>query len=248
MLVVYVEDEHTAREFVTKVLQAEKIALVNFDNTIAALNYIRTNPFDVLLIDCRLPGGPDGLSLAHQARRIAPHCTIIMISAYATREETIEAIRAGVDDFLIKAELTPGLFLRSIGDAVLRRRNAYPMQETSRRTVDDLELDLASRTARWHGEALPLTAAQFGILALLTSHPGKAFNFSELYSLSRGEHLSPQDARSKLKSHVTNLRKKLEQGGRHKSPIANVYGVGFKWDSSGQDSSADFPDQDEAAV
>jgi len=232
MIVVSVDDDEKARNFVTKVLQKQKYTVLNFDNALEAIDYVRTHGADVALVDYDLGGGPDGLHLARQIRTLSKTCVIIMITEYGGLQEAVQAMRIGTDDFLLKKELTPEILLQRIGEDIMQRKMLYPPPEPSNRRVGDLEMDLARRTATWHGEPLRLTASQFALLAQLTSKPGRVFPYGELYALCSGEHLSAQDARSKLKSHITNIRNKLEQGGRYKQTILNHYGVGFKWDDN----------------
>ena len=76
-----------------------------------------------------------------------------------------------------------------------------------------LELDLEARTAFWHGKKLTLSPTQFNLLGTLASRPGHIFAYSELYALNTGIRLSLSAARSKLKTHVINLRRKLAYDG-----------------------------------
>ena len=57
---------------------------------------------DVMLIDFQLPGGPNGLALAHQARLMHPTSVIMMMSLYAEKETIVEALQISADDFLLK--------------------------------------------------------------------------------------------------------------------------------------------------
>jgi two-component system, OmpR family, response regulator BaeR len=232
MLIVYVDDDEASRDRVTKIFEMNRWSVITFTNAIDALDYVRSHAApDVLLIDYQLPGGPDGLSLSKQARILHPSCVIVMISLYAGRDEVIAAMRIHADDFLIKP-IAPDLLLHQILEALLARKAWLPVFDLSAQNSEMLHIDIGQRRAIWHGNMLRLTPAEFSLLAHLTSKPGYVFSYPQLYALAKGEHLAPQDARAKLKSHVSNLKAKMEQDGLYPSYVFNVRGVGFKWDPS----------------
>lgn len=66
-----------------------------------ALDRLRRESFDVVLTDLRMPGA-SGLELLKQAAARMPDCVLIVLTAYASIDATIEAMRAGVHDFLLK--------------------------------------------------------------------------------------------------------------------------------------------------
>ena len=105
----------------------------------------------------------------------------------------------------------------------------FPSYQPPIRRIGDLEIDLLGYQVTWHGELLKLTGMEFYILSQLTSKPGQTFGFAELYALNTGEHIEPKKARYIIKSHVHNLRQKLEQKGRYPQKIFSVYSKGFKW-------------------
>src|SRR5258707_14366351 len=107
MIIVSVDDEARDRDFAKRALLLQQYIVEGFDNALDAMQYIRDNGVDVVLIDNRLQRGPDGLQLAKQVRIILPECVIIMTSAFAEREHIIEAMQVGADDFIIKGKTTP---------------------------------------------------------------------------------------------------------------------------------------------
>ncbi len=231
MLVFHVEDDPISQDFVRKVFQAHRYEVITFTNAVDALAQLIKQKPDVLIIDYQLPGGPTGLTLAKQARTFYRELAIIMVSSFAQREEVIEAFRLGVDNFLIKP-FSPSELLQVAGDAMFKHHSQSASSESAVLPAGPLEIDLTTRTVLWHGELLDLTRSEYELLVQLALHPGRVFNYAELYALMCGEHLPPTDARSKLRTHVNHLRKKLGQEGRYPHGIQNVHGVGFKWQIS----------------
>ena len=97
-----------------------------------ALRRLDEGDFDILVTDLRLPG-EDGLALARRARDRVPGLMVIMMTAYASVETSIEAIRRGVDDYLIKPVPTDDLWA-AVSKAMERRR----AQRKNEQTVADL--------------------------------------------------------------------------------------------------------------
>ncbi|MBX3085052.1 MAG: response regulator transcription factor [Anaerolineae bacterium] len=227
MLVIVVEDQMSEREFFHGLLLKHGYEVIAFKDSLSAMEHIRVTRADVILIDYNLQGGPNGLSLARQVRKLYPADIIVMISAYAGVQELVEAIQISVDDFIIKPTTAKDI-LKRLDEAIMRRREWFPQQHPPHIVTDVLELDMSARTAVWYGEPLSLTPSEFVLLVHLASNPDRVFGYSELYALSRGERLPPAEARTRIKSHLVNLRAKLEKNGRPQA-IHNVRGMGFKW-------------------
>lgn len=236
MFVVVVEDADGEREFLHGALRKNGYEVLSYKDSLSALEYLRSAYVDLAVIDYSLQGGPNGLALARQVRKLYPASAIVMLSAFATPRELVEAIQINVDDFIIRPVSAEEL-LRRLDEAILRRREWFPHRTPTRFISPALDLDVSARTAIWYGEALRLTPSQFTLLAQLASKPGHVFGYSELYAFSRGERLPPGEARKRLKSHIVNLRAKLEREGRPQA-IHNIRGMGFKWE---------LPDLDEAS-
>jgi len=234
VLAYLVEDDPTSRDTLTRTLRIEDYEVIAFPNVIKAINYIDTHPApDVALIDYKLPGGPNGTSLAAHVRQRFAHTAIVMISLYADKREIVNAFRVGIDDFIVRPA-EPQDLLERISMAVVKRRPLYPALETFR-TVGELHIDFSLRTATWYGVELVLTPTEFSILIQLTAKPDRIFNYAELYSTLRGEHVPPSDARSKLKSHVSNLKRKLHQvRAAPGSPLKPNHGFGLRWQPDGE--------------
>ncbi len=234
MLIYLVEDDPASRDALTRMLRLERHEIVAFSNAVEALNYLYSHPSpDVALIDYQLPGGPNGANLAQHIRLKFPNTAVIMISAYAGTKEVITAFRQGADDFLLRP-IEPQELLHRIGEAILRRRPLYSVAESCRQ-VGQLRLDLEGRKAFWYDAELKLTPTELSLLTQLTARPGAVINYAELYSVTTGEHISPGEARAKLKSHVSNLKQKLQQAHPHiGTPIKTNRGFGFRWHVGGE--------------
>lgn len=102
--VLLVDDEPLIRETLTEYLTAEGLHVVACGCAEEALERARASRFDVVLCDVQLPG-MDGLELLERVRQISPETLFLLITAYATVENAVEAFHRGAHDYLIKPML-----------------------------------------------------------------------------------------------------------------------------------------------
>lgn len=96
-----VDDEKSMREFLAIVLRKEGYYVVTADNGEAALRLVEGDIFDLVMTDMKMPG-LDGLELLRAVKEVSPRTIVLMITAFATTENAVEAMRAGAYDYLTK--------------------------------------------------------------------------------------------------------------------------------------------------
>jgi two-component system response regulator PilR (NtrC family) len=99
--VLIAEDEDGVRDSLTQVLREEGYDVVATSDGAAAIAALGTREFDVVISDLRMPGA-DGLSVLRHARDIAPQTLVLLMTAHATVDTAIEALRGGAQDYLLK--------------------------------------------------------------------------------------------------------------------------------------------------
>ena len=99
--ILVVDDENTLRHFLRLTLQDQGYQVTDAADGQTALRLINTNTFDVALIDLRLTD-MDGLDIVRKLRQVAPQTSVIILTAYASLDSSIEALRQGAHDYLIK--------------------------------------------------------------------------------------------------------------------------------------------------
>lgn len=105
--VLVVDDEDSIRALLTRVLSQAGVAeVVAVGDGKAALAALGARPyetmFDVLVTDKSLPGGIDGHAIIDEARKLAPHIGVIMVSGVGTLESTTRGFRQRIDYYLLK--------------------------------------------------------------------------------------------------------------------------------------------------
>jgi len=99
--VLVVDDENTLRHFLGLNLKNQGYQVGEAADGKTAMRLIDQQHFDVALVDLRLTD-MDGLDIVRYLRQVAPQTGVIILTAYATFDSAIEALRQGAHDYLTK--------------------------------------------------------------------------------------------------------------------------------------------------
>src|SRR5688500_14947939 len=99
--VLVVDDEENLRHMLQILLRREGYETVGASSVESALGEIETQPFDVILVDLRMPGR-SGMDLVDEVRRRKLETTVVVMTAYGSKEVAVEAMKRGAYDYLSK--------------------------------------------------------------------------------------------------------------------------------------------------
>ncbi len=99
--IIVVDDEKIICDMAKKILQAEGYAVDTFTNSVLALDAIRKKQYDLVVTDLMMEQ-ISGMDILREVNRCSPQTKVIMLTAYATMDATIEAIREQIFDFFPK--------------------------------------------------------------------------------------------------------------------------------------------------
>ncbi|MBN1115037.1 MAG: sigma-54-dependent Fis family transcriptional regulator [Oligoflexia bacterium] len=99
--ILIVDDEESIREFLDLLFTKEKFSVTACDSAIAAFGLAKENKFDLIFLDIQMPH-ISGLEALIRLKKLAPGTEIIIITAYGTTENAVEAMRSGAYDFITK--------------------------------------------------------------------------------------------------------------------------------------------------
>jgi len=99
--ILIVEDEETQRSLLSGLLQKEGYTVEEAGNGANAIDLFRTKTIDLVLLDFKLPD-MDGLAILKGIKEINPEVEIIMITAYGSIENAVNALKAGASEYLTK--------------------------------------------------------------------------------------------------------------------------------------------------
>jgi DNA-binding response OmpR family regulator len=223
--ILVVDDEITLRHFLRLILEEEGYQVNEAADGQSALNLISQQAFDVALVDLRLTD-MDGLEVVRHLRQISPKTSVIILTAYATLDSAIEALRHGAHDYLTKPFDTNDL-LTSVADGIARQSAEPPMPPKSTEEVleiKDLKLSLTNRQVSRNGEIINLTPTEFDILATLMAQPNIAMDSISLIKHVRGYEATEADARAIARVHIHRLRHKLETDPTNPQYVTTIAG------------------------
>ena len=131
-----VDDEEVVRRCHLRVLSSERCEATAVRGGAQALEALQANPYDLVLLDLRMPG-MDGLQVLRQIRSRWPECEVIVITGYPSLDTAKEAIRLGARDYLSKP-LEPADVIQAATSAIEHK------QWTLRRELPPLRHPAAS--------------------------------------------------------------------------------------------------------
>lgn len=221
-LVLIAEDEPEISDILDAYLTREGFRTVRAVDGRTAIELHQALRPDLVLLDVTMPR-LDGWEVLAEIRRRGD-TPVIMITALDQDIDRLQGLRGGADDYVVKPFNPVEVVARA--KAVLRRAGAPAANGVLR--VDCLAIDLDSHVVRIeaHGTSklLPVTLTEFRLLAHMARTPTKAFTRGELVDAC----LPGSDALERtVDSHVSNLRKKLEEAGAP-GMLAGVRGVGYR--------------------
>jgi two-component system KDP operon response regulator KdpE len=185
-----------------------------------ALDLAALHPPDAAIVDLVLPDG-DGIEVTRSLREWTK-APIIVLSAIGEEEQKVRALEAGADDYVTKPFGPRELVARLV--ATLRRATPEPGEPVLR--AEGLELELAAHTVRLDGEEIHLTPIEFGLLTALMTNRGRLLTHRALLVDVWGPAYA--DDTATLRTHIANLRRKLEPGGSRRF-IRTDPGVGYRF-------------------
>jgi two-component system KDP operon response regulator KdpE len=189
-----------------------------------ALQALRANAYDAVLLDINMPG-IGGIETLRRIRTFAPRLPVLMLTVRDQEEDKVEALDMGADDYVTKPFSIRELVAR-IRTAV-RRVHAPARPEDAPIEVGEIRLEPAKRRVTKRGIAVKLTRKEFEILYCLMSRAGRVVTYAKLLTAVWGA-----DCREEveyLRTFVRQLRKKIEDDpSRPLYLLTDVY-VGYRF-------------------
>ena len=223
MNILIVEDDQRTAELLAELLDTGTHTTACVSSGEAALEHLRAEPVDLVILDVMLPGR-DGYSTCAEIRTCSS-VRILMLSARGAPMDRVDGLRMGADDYLAKPFHAQELLARV---AALSRRGPLAEANTPKPVVEirGLSLDTSARAVHVDGRAIPLTGAEFDILRTLVERAGRVVSRERLMELARGEEFGAFDRA--IDVHISNIRKKLGDNARAPRWIRTVRGVGYQ--------------------
>ncbi len=215
MRLLLVEDDAMIGEAIRLGLRREGFTVDWVRDARAAEGVLRTEPFELMLLDLGLPGR-NGLELLKAERQRGLSIPVLIITARDAVSDRVQGLDAGADDYLIKPFDLDELAARL--RALLRRRAGR-----SAALIEHLgvTLDPATHRVTRAGADVPLSPREFALLQLLMERPGTLLSRAQIEERLYG--WGEEVESNAVEVHIHGLRKKLGA-----DFILNVRGVGYR--------------------
>jgi len=229
--ILVVDDEPIARQSLTDILRLEGYNVLAFPNGELAVEHVRYNSVDLILLDLKMPG-MNGLDVVQVVNQVSPDTEIILLTAHGSMESAVEALRQRVHDYLLKPA-SPMQILESVKQGLERRKiRMSENAEASTGTqffsmVDGTKIDLMRRTIILGEREEALTPAEGHLLKVFLENPGKVFTHRDLVLLVQGYDVSQREAQEILRPLVSRLRHKLTTFPVLYNRVMSVRGTGY---------------------
>src|ERR1041384_725745 len=238
--ILVVDDEPVARQSLSEILRLEGYAVNSVPTGQSAVEYVRTHPVELIVVDLRMPG-MDGLEVVQVVNQISPETEVILLTAFGSTESAIQALRLRIHDYLLKPA-PPSQVVNSVKKGLARREARLKMRggpatadvdeglaEISLK--DGTHIDLSRRQVRKKEQVIHLTPAEGRLLRVLIENPGRVYSHRELVLLVQGYDTSQREAPEILRPLVSRLRHKLESFPSLSDRIVSVRGTGYLYES-----------------
>jgi DNA-binding response OmpR family regulator len=220
MRVLVVEDEQKVASALKEGLEGEGYDVVVDGTGEAALVRLKTDQFDLILLDLLLPGR-DGLHVLRTLRQQGFETPVLVLTARDTLEDRVTGLDMGADDYLVKPFAFAEVVARA--RALLRRGRTGG---ATRLNLADLEMDLVGRRVTRGGRKVELTLREFELLEYLLRFEGQVVSRSALARDVWQEAERSSSLDNVIDVHIARLRRKIDAEAQVKL-IQTVRGVGF---------------------
>ena len=219
-----VDDEEYIRELLSFNLKKDGYTVVTAASGEKALESVRFDPPDLIILDLMLPG-LNGIEVCKRLKQESEtrNIPVIMITAKSEDTDVVLGLEIGADDYITKP-FSPRIITARVR-AVLRRnmQTAETAHTGEKFSIHDISIDHARHEVFCGNDAVELSVTEFAILDFLSRNAGWVFSRSQIIGAVKGDDY-PVTERA-VDVQILGLRKKLGIRGNY---IETVRGVGYR--------------------
>jgi DNA-binding NtrC family response regulator len=130
--ILVVDDEVDFLETLVNRLKKRGLETIGVTSGEEALAVLKKEPFDVVILDIKMPGGIDGIEALREIKKIQPPVEVILLTGHASVETSIEGMKLGAFDYLLK----PVKF----DDLLVKMAEAFRRKSTHDKKIRDAEI------------------------------------------------------------------------------------------------------------
>ena len=215
--VLLVDDEENIRFLVGSALSAQDLDVTSVDNGADALNRLRAEPIDVVVLDINLPD-IDGFEILRRLRADGWAGSVLFLTARGATDDRVRGLTSGGDDYITKPFALEELVARV--HVALRRAGKLEQRELR---AGDVVLDEDAHEVRVAGGPVHLTPTEYKLLRLLLANANRVVTRAQIL-----DHVWEYDFDGEsaiVETFISGLRRKVDTGDAQL--IHTVRGVGY---------------------
>lgn len=219
--ILIVDDEPAIREMITVALEMADFRCVQAENALKAHSIIIDQRPDLVLLDWMMPG-TSGIELARRLRQddMTAELPIIMLTAKAEEDNTIQGLEVGADDYVAKPFSTRELIARI--KSLLRRSGSGCSEKPLQ--VEELELNPVSHRVTVDGRPADMGPTEYRLLEFFMTHQERVYSRGQLLDQVWGGNVYLEERTVDV--HIRRLRKALGDCDRF---VQTVRGAGYRF-------------------
>jgi two-component system KDP operon response regulator KdpE len=223
-LVLVVDDEPRMVRFVRMNLELEGYQVAQAGSGMEALEKVRDELPDLVLLDVMMPE-MDGFETLARLREIST-VPVIMLTVKGDEEDRIRGLELGADDYVTKP-FSPRELASRIRAVLRRAEMPSPVAKTTIEIDEHLQIDFRQREVIVDGERIGLRPTEYRLLYHLVNNAGWVMTHEMLLSKVWGYEY--RDESGLLRLYITYLRQKIEPDPSHPRYILTERGVGYRF-------------------
>ncbi len=217
--ILIVDDESSIAELISDVLKDEGFETVIKNDGYAAIECVKNNSFDLILLDIMMPN-LSGTETCNKIRDIVS-CPIIFVTAKNQTLDKLLGFEIGADDYITKPFVIEELVARV--KAHIRRENRIASSPSNIIKIGNIEINKESYEVKKNNEPVTLSTKEFELLSYLMTNAGVVLSKEQIYnSVWKTEYGDIGTVAVNIKS----LRKKLDPEEKY---IITIWGLGYKF-------------------
>lgn len=217
--ILIVEDNKELLELLTDFLRAEGYTVSTAENGEKALSLFEKYGARLVLLDINLPG-IDGFEVCEKIRNEG-NTPVIMLTARVSKEDKLNGLILGADDYIEKPYDIDILIAKIKG--IFKRRFAE-----DKITEGDIVLNLMTQSVTKDGKVIDMTIKEFELLKMLIENKGQTLTKDRLFNSIWG--IDSESETQTLTVHIKWLREKIEADPKKPAHILTVWGKGYRWE------------------
>ncbi len=223
-LILVVDDEPRMRRFMQMNLDLEGYRVIEAGNGLEAVNRVREDLPDLVLLDVMMPemDGFEALRLIRQTSSVP----VIMLTVKGEEDDRVRGLELGADDYVTKP-FSPRELASRIKAVLRRTEMPAPVEQSIIKVDDRLQIDFNRRQVIVEGKEVKLRPTEYRLLYHLVNNAGWTLPHETLLAKVWGHEY--RDETHYLRLYITYLRQKIEEDPANPKYILTERGLGYRF-------------------